>query len=88
MIFILSRKHQREPRKADWKLRALIAAFGLGMMCFGWYGLSHGVIAWSAYNARTGTFGVSTTFGLIGIGFVLLLIGAIPWEKLTGKRGE
>jgi hypothetical protein len=58
------------------------------MMCLGSYGIRHGVIALSSFKARTGTFGVSTTFGLIGIGFVLLLIGAIPWEKLTGKRRE
>jgi hypothetical protein len=83
---MLSRKHQREPAKANWKLRALIAAFGLGMMFLGSYGLSHGVIAWSSFNSRTGTFGVSTAFGLIGIGFVLLLIGVIPWEKLPRKR--
>src|SRR5437867_3375988 len=51
-IFILSRKHQREPAKADWKLRALIAAFGLGMMGLASYGLSHGVIAWSSFNTR------------------------------------
>jgi|GEM_PF-5564671 hypothetical protein len=69
-------------------LRILISAAGLGLAAFGILGLKNGVWVYKTFSERYGRPTVAFVAEWIGLGLLLFLVGALPWEKWLERRNS
>jgi hypothetical protein len=80
--------HFQSRKRAHWLWRTIISLIGLFLIFVGISGYRNGIFWYFSNNPRTGAFGMAPSLGIAGLGSVIFLIGALPWESWLEKKNK
>lgn len=81
------RKREEQTQKSSWQLRVFFALIGLLLLLPGVAALKNGALWKTKATSGTATPGFETAVSFVGMGTILVLIGALPWNWFS-KRLE
>ena len=80
------RKREEQTQKSSWYLRVFFILIGLLLLLPGVAALKNGAL-WKIRATSGTTLGFESAVSFVGMGSILVLIGALPWNWIS-KRLE